>query len=131
MENGHKPDLDLSGFLGQRISVKVDDYEFSLPADVPTPLFVRLVKALNVLGEALQGDEKRTMEQVGTANEEVWGLVEEILQGAQPQPPRPVRELFTSATALSFLAFLAKRFKEVTNSTGLSPSQPSTTAPLP
>jgi hypothetical protein len=127
--NGKKPDLDFTEFLDQRITVKIRDYEFSVAADVPTPFFVRLVRALSVLGEAMQGNEERTPEQVEAADAEVWTLLEEVMRTAEPAPPRPLKQLFTSSTALRTLGFLATKFGAVTNSTGSSRSLPSTTAP--
>jgi len=129
MKNGNRPVLDLSGFVGQGLPVKVDDYEFSIPLDMPSPMFAEVVRALSVIGGALQGEDI-PKEKVVEANDKLWALTEELMAGAQPPAPRPVRGgVFNDATMLSFLGSVAKEFGAVTNSTVSSVSPTSTAVP--
>jgi hypothetical protein len=131
-QSNNGADFDLSPFV-QRVSITLDDYRFTLPLDMPTPLVVAMTRALTTLGNAME-DEGITAERISEADGEMWRVVGEIMQKAEPAPPRPARELLTTSAAVQLLNFLARRFsnvRETTISTPSSPSPTSTTAPSP
>jgi len=124
--NRSKPDLDLSD-INERLTVKVGKYAFTIPADIPTPTFVKMARAFTVISEAAQNKGSYSQEMIEAADVDLWVSLDVIMTGADPPPDKPVRELFNGAAALRFLGLLAAKFGEVTNSTDFSPSSSSTT----
>src|SRR3989304_715665 len=110
-------DLDLTPFVGGRLSLTMGDYTFSLPSDFPTPLLIAVNKAMTLFGRASQGEDVPD-EKVQEADAEMWRVLSEIMENAEPAPPKPVRELFTNVAAIRLLSFLLNSFREAPASKG-------------
>ena len=112
-------DLDLTPFIGSRLSLTMGDYSFTLPSDFPTPLLIAVNKALTLFGRASQGEDVPD-DKVQEADAEMWRVLSEIMENAEPPPPKPVRELFTNVAAIRLLSFLLNSFGEALTSKGSS-----------
>jgi len=112
-----KPDLDLSEFVGRRLTIAAGDYTFTLPADLPMPVLVRMNRAMQAVGRASETIEEVPPEEDERAADQLCVALEGIMTYADPPPPRPVRELFGgSGAALKLAAFLVGRFGEALTS---------------
>lgn len=112
-------DLDLTPFIGSRLSLAMGDYSFTLPSDFPTPLLIAVNKAMSLFGRASQGEDVPD-DKVQEADAETWRVLSEIMEKAEPAPPKPVRELFTNVAAIRLLSFLLNSFGEALTSKGSS-----------
>jgi hypothetical protein len=119
-----KKGIDVSELL-EPIPITAGAYVCNIPPDIPYPLLQKLYRARAVV----TGSEDADVQAVGTALEVMWELFEEVMKGADPQPPKPVRELFTAPAMMKVIYFLLNEWGESSrNSMNSSPSSTSTTA---
>jgi hypothetical protein len=128
-DNG-KVDLNLNEYADERLTVAVGDYRFSVPVDMRTSLVARLLHCFTILGKGSDPNQDLSPEHADIADAELWVLLEEIMQQADPPPPKPVRELFGNAACFAFLSTLSSKWSGAqTNSTTSLPLPTSTTEP--
>jgi hypothetical protein len=126
-KNG-KVDLDLNEFVGERMTARIGEYEFSVSTDIRTALMFRLMHCYTILGKGAEADQDLSKEHADIAEAELWVLLEEIMQQATPPPSAPVRELFNNNQMFNFLGGLVNKYMGTRGSKASSTSRTSSTA---
>jgi len=98
--------IDLTDLI-EPITIRAGDYEATLSGDMSLTGLARVAKAMQGWSGFMDGDT--TLEQIGLSEDELWAVVDEVLQQATPPPTCPVRELLNIGAAIKLIGFLAGR----------------------
>jgi hypothetical protein len=119
-QNGH--DLDLSAFA-ERLSIKIEGAEFTVPADLPLPLLKDATRVLKRLSEVMDG--KGDIDQVSA---DLFAVADAMLERAEPHPGA-ASEILSAGAAITFVGFLARRPNDLADRTGAFSRTPAGSPP--
>jgi hypothetical protein len=131
MSKNGKVDLDLNEFVGERMTARIGEYEFSVSTDLRTALMFRLMHCYTILGKGAEADQDLSKDHADIAEAELWVLLDEIMQQATPAPQTPVRELFNNNQMFNFLGGLVNKYMGMKGSKASSTSRTSLAAASP